>query len=413
MKRFSALMLSLCVLLSLLLTSCGVGPVVKILKSINDEPSRFWIAFIKENGINAITEDGKTMLLAACDSGNVDLVKACIKSKADVNLTSKWGMFPITIAVHYQKNVEMAEVLLKAKASPRPREHEDMIIFAVSDNNLEMLQLLLKYVKNLDYSSSENGILRDDLEIIAALDRNGFKPSVFDLYTLSENFLAANDIDLSNRYLEFLSKYAQDPLYKDLEVSNRNSLMTYLYDNIYTDTPEDPRFEKVLTLFKIYLAQGYAFTGNYSPNKFVEKNCFNPRVSEFVDLFAEYGFDFNDSMHILTDLIQYTGSDQRFAYTSKLYNHLVSLGVNPLIPDDMGRIPAELYEEEEERYQNYLESRGSDYEYQLRNLSNTNERSLRRFVEDYNNSISKKDYSQAHAAATLLKQQGIDIQIID
>ncbi len=47
---------------SIFLTSCGVGPAVKELKKVNDETARYWIQFIKENGINAIDRDGDVLI---------------------------------------------------------------------------------------------------------------------------------------------------------------------------------------------------------------------------------------------------------------------------------------------------------------------------------------------------------------
>lgn len=99
---------------SIFLTSCGVGPAVKELKKINDENARYWAEFIKKNGINAIDYENDTVLLYALDTNNTDLVKACIKCGADVNLTRKQP--PLIVYPALNKDVELVKLFLSKGA---------------------------------------------------------------------------------------------------------------------------------------------------------------------------------------------------------------------------------------------------------------------------------------------------------
>ena len=72
----------LAIMCSILLTSCGVGPVVKELKKINDNDSRYWAEFVKKNGINAIDYEDDTVLQYALENYNPSLIKACVKCGA-------------------------------------------------------------------------------------------------------------------------------------------------------------------------------------------------------------------------------------------------------------------------------------------------------------------------------------------
>lgn len=99
---------------SIFLTSCGVGPAVKELKKINDENARYWAEFIKKNGINAIDYENDTVLLYALDTNNTDLVKACIKCGADVNLTRKQP--PLIVYPVLNKDVELVKLFLSKGA---------------------------------------------------------------------------------------------------------------------------------------------------------------------------------------------------------------------------------------------------------------------------------------------------------
>ena len=99
---------------SIFLTSCGVGPAVNELKKINDENARYWAEFIKKNGINAIDYENDTVLLYALDTNNTDLVKACIKCGADVNLTRKQP--PLIVYPALNKDVELVKLFLNKGA---------------------------------------------------------------------------------------------------------------------------------------------------------------------------------------------------------------------------------------------------------------------------------------------------------
>lgn len=100
---------------SIFLTSCGVGPAVKELKKVNDEPSRYWIKFIKENGINAIDRDGDVLITWAAKENKTELVKACIKSGANINALDNRGYSAVCYTACLN-NVEGTRALINKKA---------------------------------------------------------------------------------------------------------------------------------------------------------------------------------------------------------------------------------------------------------------------------------------------------------
>ena len=100
---------------SIFLTSCGVGPAVKELKKVNDETARYWIQFIKAYGIDAIDQDGDLLLTWAADQNNTALVKACIKSGANVNALNKRGFTAVCYTVA-NNNFEATKMLINKKA---------------------------------------------------------------------------------------------------------------------------------------------------------------------------------------------------------------------------------------------------------------------------------------------------------
>ncbi|MDD7416986.1 MAG: hypothetical protein PUK48_06435 [Spirochaetales bacterium] len=101
---------ALIISITMLLTSCGKGPVIKELKKINDSDARYWAKFVKQNGINAIDSQNNTVLLYALAKNDNKLIKACIKCGANVNLCSR-GIPPILLSI-INKNVD--RVILKS-----------------------------------------------------------------------------------------------------------------------------------------------------------------------------------------------------------------------------------------------------------------------------------------------------------
>ena len=70
---------------------------------------------IEDNGIDAIY-DNTTLLKVAIDSENYDLVKACIKSGANINLQpDEYRTLPIVQAIE-KNNAKIVELLIKNKA---------------------------------------------------------------------------------------------------------------------------------------------------------------------------------------------------------------------------------------------------------------------------------------------------------
>ena len=95
---------------SIFLTSCGVGPAVKELKKVNDETARYWIQFIKENGIN----------YSRCERSNIFVVDC-----PDEQTCKDFQLSSFTVD-------ENGELKTKAHFIIFPHHTEEMMIKAVN-----------------------------------------------------------------------------------------------------------------------------------------------------------------------------------------------------------------------------------------------------------------------------------------
>ena len=155
-------------LLFITLTSCGVSPVVKELNKINDNDSRYWAEFIKKNGINAIDYENDTVLLYALEKNNSELVRACIKCGADVNLTKK--LPPLIVYPVLNKDVELVKLFLdKGAIVIGNNSYQDSLQYIVEgfsqynpfdDNAKKIIDLLFTKISLDDI----NGIASDNYD---------------------------------------------------------------------------------------------------------------------------------------------------------------------------------------------------------------------------------------------------------
>lgn len=341
-----------------LLSSCGVGPVVKILKSYNDEPSRYWISFIKKNGINAINSDGETMLLQAVSSQDTELVKACIKSGANVNLTSTVNQFPIVLAVSIYQNHEIAELLLKAGATPQPQGREDPLEAAIRHKDIDMVKLLLKYKAKTDYQNSERSILNSStpVEIIKLLDSAKFQPSIQDMLTIIDNCIQPYDDLGETEYLTYLKKYLSNPVYKKVKLSETETLLTNLYNRRLLSSDE---ISRALDVYKVFLDSGFECAPEGSSSILAQIESFQrtDMLSEFFTYFFDNGmnmnelyiYDYNGRTTLLAALMDSTIGTDNFDKSLDYYNKLIAQGADPNIPGD-NRYTGAMMLKEAERY---------------------------------------------------------------
>lgn len=380
MKKVLGVILTSVFCLSLF-TSCGVGPAVKVLKTYNDDASRYWIAFIKKNGINAINEDGYTLLLEAVEANDTELVKACIKSKADVNRTSKFKNFPIDIAVDHDK-INIVALLLKAGAKPNPDEKIDTLGLAIHRQNLEVINLLIKAKANLDYSGYRNDERRIavrfegsheypiTIETLELLHKNGYKPSLIDLISICQKFLETEDSVLENRYYQIIKEDIKLPVYQDKTLLNsEDTLVTSMY---VPPISTFSGYQKAMNLVSEMQNNGYPFyteTANTSPNGLLY--CFlnqlqyvrNKNYQDVPLITVEESFKIVDFL-IDNELFQHQADGESFflneivkfgnAYDYNkafvadvmiLYDYCISKGLDPAVTDSRGQSAATLMEE--------------------------------------------------------------------
>ncbi|OQB02087.1 MAG: Ankyrin repeats (3 copies) [Spirochaetes bacterium ADurb.Bin215] len=365
MKKFLYGFLVLSIAFSL--SSCNnVGPVIKVLKKINTEPARHWITFLKENGIDAIDENGNTILLMAVQSDDPKFVEACLKSGADVNISSKYIKFPLTIAVE-KNNVAIADMLLKKKASLNPRESENCLAIAMKLKNQEMIDLLLKYKPDLDGSVNRAIFFREPptLQVIESLDKAGYKPSPDDLDQIIQAYYLATDETEKQKLLSFVGKYAKNPVYNEPMTEDKETVLTKQYTRVDTrDTKDFSERHIELPVVKVLLESGLtpdgkkgAYNEPVTAGWYISTFARSTQFKEVVELFMKYGFDINKEY-----LPQYASHDETLLYTladlsstpsTRLivlenYQYLISLGADPNamipVPDYEGNTPAKRLE---------------------------------------------------------------------
>lgn len=373
------LVVVLSLLCLILYTGCGVGPVVKILKSYNDEPSRYWISFIKKNGINAINENGETMLNVAISGENVELVKACLKCKADVNITSESSKFPISLASHYYKNLDIAEMVLNAGANTHPRDDEDALKYVIEDENIDMINLFIAHKAPMDYSAAQSRVISSvtPYEVLKALINGGFKPSIYDLTMIIPQFVETKDDAAAADYSAWIADFAKNPAYKDAQVSDRETLLSSLYGKIYSTPVEVERAMYAITQL---IDNGHtAYVDNAtSPIAFIGSSRVSENAPQIIAYFMEHGLELNtlsrgryNKSTALHEVILNTGGKEYYENAVALYNYLISIGADPSIRDEQDNTATKLFEGEQ-------------------NVNTQHYESIRREIDDYKQGYKDK-----------------------
>lgn len=262
MKVKSFFILLIAIATSFIATSCGVGPAVKELKKYNNPTSRYWIDFIKENGINAIDDDGDTLLLTAVIENNLPLAKACIKSGADVNLFPHYKNPALWVAVSYN-NVEMVKFLLDNKAKvvsddydmirsslafdeKRETEIFDLLFSKVSIDDLNYDLKGTSYFDTIDFDFSGISMSQRKAcgEVLDRLLKKGYRVNSADLYRIMI-FMKGNDTE----NVVVCKKVIEENVdLIDFKVVFGN-MNRYMYNWSYDETRNDSVFE----YFKYYV----------------------------------------------------------------------------------------------------------------------------------------------------------------
>lgn len=245
-KKFFLVLL---VALSFIITSCGVGPAVKELKKYNTPTSRYWIDFIKKNGINAIDSDGDLLLVAATLENNFPLVKACIKSGADVNRYVK-GYYPAIYYAVRDDYSDIARLLVKNKAVVRSEDFDcfQLLVQNQKDVSSDTIDTILSVAnKNmLDYSSSKVGIFYNayfiyNLYLFENLYKKGYKPSASDYRRFIEIWYEKEDMYEDKKIKEICKKILISC--KNTNAAKRVNPVFNFVESQEFDTSEERRFE--------------------------------------------------------------------------------------------------------------------------------------------------------------------------
>ena len=118
----------------------GFTPLILACYQGNNEVAIF---LIKKNAdINYVSDEG-TALMAAVVKGNLELVKALLMNKANLDLTNSKGTTALMYAVQFN-NYEITKLLLEYKANKTLINNEGKTAFeyAVFSNNEKIINLL-------------------------------------------------------------------------------------------------------------------------------------------------------------------------------------------------------------------------------------------------------------------------------
>ena len=132
--------------------------------------------------VNTKYRYGVTVLIYACDHGNLDVVKLLLDRGADVNVKdSFYGATPLALAVSpAQKkkptHIEIVKLLLAHGAGPK----DEALMSAVSDSDAAMTKVILDSGGISDKTLSaalESAKNEKQTEIVALLEHAGAKPA--------------------------------------------------------------------------------------------------------------------------------------------------------------------------------------------------------------------------------------------
>lgn len=247
---------------------------VKELEKINNSESRYWVTFIKTYGINAIDDDGDTLLYAAVDNGNLPLAKACLKSGADIKMQVHNQYILTYASPHY----ELAKFLLDNGAVVPVEERYNLINSIMSASSMwwsggseqkeKYLSLLidnfpkdkLDFIKNgytffnqpsSMYADTYYNQVKRYSNLIKRLADRGWKPGLRDFEFIIRWILTSGDAESSSILLDMVEKLVKDKSYRKLNENNPDHLLHYLYSAYCTN------YENRYELCEMFIKNGY------------------------------------------------------------------------------------------------------------------------------------------------------------
>ncbi len=109
-----------------------------------------------KNIVNAIDQNGSSMLILSCYRGNQEVAQFLINNNADVNYVSKNGTALMACIVKGES--QLADELLKKGAKPDLTDDNGMtaLMYAVQFKNVEIVKKLLKAKANKEQKCKQN-----------------------------------------------------------------------------------------------------------------------------------------------------------------------------------------------------------------------------------------------------------------
>lgn len=108
------------------------------------------------NIVNAIDQNGSSMLILACYRGNQEVAKFLIDNQADLNYVSKNGTALMASVV--KGELQLVDELLKKGTNPNLTDDNGMtaLMYAVQFKNVEMVKKLLSAKANKELKCKQN-----------------------------------------------------------------------------------------------------------------------------------------------------------------------------------------------------------------------------------------------------------------
>ena len=259
------------ILFTILFSGCGAqSKLTKYLrKDLNDSAARYWADFIEKNGINAIDDDGDTLLYYAIEKyQDPVLIDLCLKAKADFHLVPR-GKQDLVVVAFRLGNEAIWDVLFKNGFPVRNKG--EGIKYDLLYNSLKETGVSVKYAKFfLNYYTKKDLDYRGYVslynltwgkpernELFFEMDRKGYKPHIQNVRDFIYDYVVYEDEpSLKEEQFECIKKYISDEYYKKEK--------SYIIDlNRFSMLEEKNRLERLFKVLDFIFERGYEFEDAY------------------------------------------------------------------------------------------------------------------------------------------------------
>ncbi len=187
------------------------GATILVAATCDNRPHIIKLLIEKGGNINAVYEDTDDPLHNAIDENDLEYLKTQIENGADVNATRDRGMTLLHIAV-YKNNFEIAKLLIETGANVNAIHNldETLLHHAITSNNFEIVKFLIENGADINTTSNRNStllhcaIIRNYSDIAELLIKNG--ADVHAIYDAGEPILhyaiSQNKMDIAKMLAE-------------------------------------------------------------------------------------------------------------------------------------------------------------------------------------------------------------------